>query len=163
MVNLQMIMNNYFMLAKNDYLYLQYGKNTGLYNNIAIQSQQVVEKYLKHLVDTFCVDNPEANNTLKTHNLIKIYKILIDSDIDLKMNKGELSLLKDFYFNARYPGDDFIEVTKDEANDCLSIVEEVKQKVEDYLAKNGYCSKCGSKFLSTGSCSCENGENGDGG
>ena len=148
-----MSMNSYYALAQNDYLYLQNGRNTGLYNNIAVQSQQVVEKYLKHLVDTFCVDNSEANNALKTHNLIKIYKILMDSGVDLKVNKGELSLLKDFYFNARYPGDDFIEVTQDEANDCLNIVEEVKQKVEDYLTKNRYCIKCGAKMLSTGGCS----------
>lgn len=136
---------NYYSLALNDYNYLQFGRKTDLYNNIAIQSEQVVEKYLKHLVNEFCIDNREAVAALKTHNLNKLYRILLEEGIDLGVERAELSLLKDYYFNARYPGDNFIMVTKEEAIECLELVDYIKDRVEEYLISQGYSTKTGIK------------------
>ena len=148
-----MSISNYYALAKNDYLYLKGKSDLELYNNTAVQAQQVVEKYLKHLVDVFCFDHLEADNSLKTHNLVKLNKVLIESGIDLVLDKGKISILKDYYFGAKYPGDNFIWVSKDEADECIELAYEVKEKVENFLTQNSYCYKCGSKLLSTDDCS----------
>lgn len=139
-----MNINSYYQLARNDYLFLQSAKDSKLYNNIAIQSQQTVEKYLKHLVYTFCIDNKESLRALKSHSLVKLNSILLESGIDLGLSKGDLAILKDYYYDAKYPGDNFIVVTKEDADHALYVVEEVKERVEDYLTSIGYCSECGS-------------------
>ncbi|NLJ89598.1 MAG: HEPN domain-containing protein [Clostridiales bacterium] len=141
-----MNINNYYLLAKNDYLFLQLAKDSGLYNNIAVQSQQVVEKYLKHLVYTFCIDNKEALRALRSHSLVKLNSILLESGIDLGLSKGDLAILKDYYYDAKYPGDNFIRVSEEDAKHSLEVVEEVKKKVENYLKSIGYCHECGSIY-----------------
>lgn len=138
-----MNINSYYLLAKNDYLFLQSAKKSKLYNNIAVQSQQIVEKYLKHLVYTFCIDNPESLRALKSHSLVKLNSILLESGIDLGISRGDLAILKDYYYDAKYPGDNFIMVSKVDAEHALDVVEEVKEKVEKYLTSIGYCDECG--------------------
>lgn len=41
-----------------------------------------------------------------------------------------LMYLKDFYFEASYPGDNFTGVIREERDKCLAIVRDVIQKVE---------------------------------
>ncbi|HHT97799.1 MAG TPA: HEPN domain-containing protein [Clostridiales bacterium] len=147
-----MNINSYYLLAKNDYRFLKYVEDTDLYNNIATQSQQTVEKYLKHIVYEFCVENPEAINVLKTHNLTKLYRIIMESGIDLEIERGDLSLLKDYYFNSRYPGDNFIAVSQQEARECIDLVELVKEKIEKFLMSRGYCEECGNKLFKLKTC-----------
>lgn len=157
-VNLQMNMNSYYQLAKNDYLFLQSAKESKLYNNIAVQSQQVIEKYLKHLVYTFSVEHNEALRALKSHSLVKLNSILLETGIDLELSRGDLAILKDYYYDAKYPGDNFIVVSKEDAEHALYVVEEVKNKIEDYLTSIGYCDNCGA-LLEDGSCTsygCDN-------
>lgn len=139
-----MNINSYYQLAKNDYLFLQRGKDSGLYNNIAVQSQQIVEKYLKHLVYTFGIEHKESLRALKSHSLVKLNSILLESGIDLELSKGDLAILKDYYYDAKYPGDNFIMVSREDAEHALYVVEEVKNKVEYYLGSIGYCDECGS-------------------
>ncbi len=139
-----MNINSYYLLARNDYLFLQSAKNSKLYNNIAVQAQQIVEKYLKHLVYTFCIDHHESLRALRSHSLVKLNSILLESGIDLELSKGDLAILKDYYYDAKYPGDNFIVVSKEDAEHALKVVEDVKKKVENYLARIGYCDECSS-------------------
>lgn len=147
-----MITNSYYGVAMNDYSYLIRQLPLESYNHTAIQSQQVVEKLLKHLIEIFCVSNEEANDTLSKHNLKKINWLLKSCGIDLKIQIKDLTFLQDYYFDARYPGYDFVTVTKEEADECLKIVEDVKKRVETYLADCGYCVQCGNKISITGTC-----------
>lgn len=141
--SIQMNLNSYYLLAKNDYLFLQSAKNSKLYNNIAVQCQQIIEKYLKHLVYTFCIEHKESLRALRTHSLIKLNSILLESGIDLGLSRGDLAILKDYYYDAKYPGDNFITVTKEDADHAMEVVEYVKNKVEGYLESIGYCTECG--------------------
>ncbi|NMB43982.1 MAG: HEPN domain-containing protein [Clostridiales bacterium] len=147
-----MNINSYYLLARNDYLFLQIAKDSGLYNNIAVQAQQVVEKYLKHLVYTFCIDNKESLRALRSHSLVKLNSILLESGIDLRLSRGDLAILKDYYYDAKYPGDNFIKVSKEDADHALEVVDEVKKKVERYITSIGYCAECGS-IMKDGKCS----------
>lgn len=147
-----MYTNNYYTIARNDYLFLQSIKDSNFYNKIAVEAQQVAEKYLKHIVDCFCFEHPAAERTLKTHNLVNLYRIIEDCAIALDLDEGSLSILKDYYFNAKYPGDEFIVVTKDRAEKCVLMVEEIREKIEGFLATNQYCTKCGLKLNQEGNC-----------
>ena len=41
-----------------------------------------------------------------------------------------LAYLTDFYFDARYPGDDFYTVTKEEFEKCLSVMYDTVRKLQ---------------------------------
>ena len=97
--------------------------------------------------------HPEAEVVLKTHNLPKLDYVIKESGIDLGLDIRDLRMLKDFYFDARYPGENYIRVSKEEANECIAIVDYVKRKVANFIESEGYCKICGSKLLSTGKCS----------
>ena len=89
-----MIKNNYLDIAENDLQYLEAVLKTGntFYNQLAVQCQQVAEKFLNEI-------KPE-----------------------LKLDTIGLAYLTDFYFDARYPGDDFYTVSKEEFEKCLAIM-----------------------------------------
>lgn len=122
------------------------------YNHIAVFSQQVVEKLLKHIVYEFCVGEEGADTALNKHNLRKLHSIIMNRGIDLGIDRKDLTFIEDYYFEARYPGDNFIVVNEFDANECVDIVEFVKNKVGDFLSRNSYCSKCGTKLISAGTC-----------
>lgn len=84
---------------------------------------------------------------------MKLNSILVSCGVDLSLDRGMLSLLKDYYFDAKYPGDTFVTVTKLEAQDCMKFVDTVKSKVGGYLTSQGYCTVCGNK-LGSSSCAC---------
>ena len=62
---------------------------------------------------------------MQSHNLRALYQEIKNYDSAYMLDKYKLSMLKDFYFDARYPGDNFIEVDKETCNDCLDIMYEV--------------------------------------
>lgn len=148
-----MITNNYYGVAINDYNYFVRQLSLNSHNHTAIQAQQVVEKLLKHLVSIFCVEHTEANNVINKHSLKKINSILKECDVDLDIDLKDLTFLQDYYFDARYPGYDFVVVSEEEAKLCIDIVEIIKSKVQNFMIYKGYCIKCGNKLISTGQCS----------
>lgn len=154
MVILQMNTNSYLTIANNEYKYLIKHIDYEYLNPSAAQAQQVVEKYLKYLVETFCLENTvSAMNVLKSHNLSTIYTVLNECGIDLDLDRGSLALLKGYYFETRYPGEDYYIVTKDSFDESLEFVKEVRCKVYSYLTEHNICPKCGHRLLSTGTCS----------
>ena len=46
----------------------------------------------------------------------------------------EIKWLGDFYFDARYPGDDFFCVDEDEAEKCIEIQECVREQTKQILS-----------------------------
>ena len=48
----------------------------------------------------------------------------------LKLDTVGLAYLTDFYFDARYPGDDFYTVSKEEFEKCLSIMYDTAEKLK---------------------------------
>lgn len=124
------VKNSYFALGFNDLRYLlRYDEDDEeSYNRFAVESQQVVEKILKGIVEK-CEEIPytEKASLLSTHNLRKL-GVEINRQYGVELNVSDLAFLKDFYFEA-YPGDNFTVVSKDDRNKCLSIVNDVLGKV----------------------------------
>lgn len=49
---------------------------------------------------------------------------------NLKLDTVGLAYLTDFYFDARYPGDDFYTVSKEEFEKCLAIMYDTVNKLK---------------------------------
>lgn len=122
--------NDYYDIAVNDLKYLQCTINTPFYNNMAAGAQQVAEKMLKSVAE-LC-DTQDDHKVMNGHNLRGIYQILKREGIDLNLNQGDLAVLKDVYYESRYPGDSFMNVTRDEFIDCLRIMYEVIREVNQF-------------------------------
>lgn len=124
--------NDYYSIAINDLEYLvSVIPHARGYNQIAVQAQQAAEKLLKSVAEIVCTSDIEE--ILKTHNLKKIYTaIQRESDEFTNLNARDLAYLKDYYFEAKYPGDDFITVTLEQCNECLEIMYEVFNVVNQF-------------------------------
>ena len=126
-----MIRNTYIDIEENDLQYLESVLKTGntFYNQLAVQCQQVAEKFLKGYLDRTVLEE-DVSDLLRKHNMKKIASKLNDMNPGLKLDTVGLAYLTDFYFDARYPGDDFYTVSKEEFEKCLSIMYDTVEKLK---------------------------------
>ena len=126
-----MIRNTYIDIAENDLQYRESVLKTGntFYNQLAVQCQQVAEKFLKGYLDRTVLEE-DVSDLLRKHNMKKIASKLNDMNPGLKLDTVGLAYLTDFYFDARYPGDDFYTVSKEEFEKCLSIMYDTVEKLK---------------------------------
>ena len=93
--------------------------------NIAGQHlQQACEKQLKHWL--------EENNKLdihlaRTHNLRKLLRAIGDYEADFYKIA---SLVENYYFDTKYPGDDYIELNKQEIDAAIEFYNELIKFLE---------------------------------
>lgn len=128
------MINDFYSIAYNELLYLQFTLNQSNYNPIAVHAQQVAEKMLKSVINVVLVDDSKST---ETHNLRKLNDSLKESNIVLSLDDLELSYLTDFYFDAGYPGNDFVIVDKPKCNKCLEIMYKVVKSVNKFRLENG--------------------------
>ncbi len=126
-----MIRNTYLDIAQNDLEYLESVLKTGsrFYNQLAVQCQQVAEKYLKGYLERLLTDE-DVTDLLKKNNMKRIASRLNEQYPDLDLDTIGLVYLTDFYFDARYPGDNFSVVTEKEFEKCLSIMYDTINKLK---------------------------------
>lgn len=113
--------NDYYAIAHNDLLYLQATLGTTLYNQIAVQAEQVTEKMLKSVAERYCLG---IEKLLGTHNLRAIYDQIHKELPTFTLNRHRLSTLKDLYYDAKYPGDNYVQVSRDDCTECLELMYE---------------------------------------
>ena len=126
-----MIKNTYLDIAENDLQYLEAVLKTGntFYNQLAVQCQQVAEKFLNGYLDRMLLEE-DVSELLRKNSLKKIAAKLNDIKPELELNTIGLAYLTDFYFDARYPGDDFYTVSKEEFEKCLAIMYDTVKKLK---------------------------------
>lgn len=129
-------LNSYLGLAFSDKCYAEDGMRTGErlghYNGVASIAAQSAEKYLKAVLLECFTGDKEAIALLHTHNLRAIYNKIV-TKYSLTITTRDCKWLGDFYFDARYPGDDFVIVNKTDAEECLALLERIKLDVEAIL------------------------------
>lgn len=127
------IKNNYLSIANNDYLYVTKHRDPEFRNNSVALCEQVIEKLFKSIIEKVVVDN---ESLLRGHNLKRLYDS-ISSEISLdKEARLYLLAITDFYFDARYPGDDFVNVSKEDEVECFRVMEEVYKIVNEWHSRN---------------------------
>lgn len=131
-----MIKNTYLDIAENDLQYLEslLKIESTFYNQLAVQCQQVADKFLKGYLDKIAVEE-DVSDLLRKHNMKRIASRLNEMIPGLNLDTIGLAYLTDFYFDARYPGDDFYTVTKDDFDKCLSIMYDTVDKLKAYFEK----------------------------
>lgn len=105
------------------------------YNNVCACAQQVAEKLLKSVVELAVDDMPP--NLLNTRNLRVLYDNIKRKVPNFTLDRSKISLLKDMYFDTRYPGDNFITATKEDSEECLEIMYGVITEVNKFRENAG--------------------------
>lgn len=107
----------YYNVALDDLYYLEAREVEGYYNQPSALCQQVCEKLLKSLIADYYVDE-NLELILKSHSLKKL-AFTVKSIISIAgFNIMELAFLSDFYFDARYPGPDYVKVDEETYLQC---------------------------------------------
>lgn len=129
--------NSYYGMAYNDYCYakagLGVGEQLGNYNGVASLCAQSAEKYLKAILEVSL--NSEGLGLMHSHNLRAISNKLMEIYPQLELSSKDMKWLGDFYFDARYPGDNFVEVNRADALECLRLTAELQKKTEKLLSE----------------------------
>jgi len=87
--------------------------------------QQAVEKHLKQAIEES--GNINLLPLLKVHNTIKLYDRVVELGL-LKLNKDDrkmMSVIKDYYYDLNYPGENNMELTLEEAEEAWAFAERV--------------------------------------
>lgn len=114
--------NDYYEIAYNNLLYLQATLHLPFYNDIAVLAQQIAEKMLKSVAERVNIENLQM---MRSHNLRALYDSVRMQYPEPVIDRGALSMLKDYYFDAKYPGENFVTVTKEECAECLNVMYDV--------------------------------------
>ena len=131
-------MDSYYEAAQNDYLYLEGVKailnDLPSYNPIAVTAQNIAERYLKHIIQNYMLDQ-DYTQTLRSHKLMTLYQAIHSRFEEFILDTGMLRVLTDYYFDARYPGADYITVTREDALEAILGVESIKYAVDLFMKK----------------------------
>lgn len=128
--------NSYLGRGINDYLYAKHSmleETKEEYNWPVVIFAQAAEKILKAVVEKELVEDSCCIQLMRTHNLRTIVNKLLEKFPQMNLSSKDIKWLGDFYFDARYPGDDFIEVNLEDGLEAMKIVEEILIEVEKIL------------------------------
>lgn len=133
-------MKSYREIAEDDLVWakhsLDIGDSLGQYNMVVVQAQQSAEKFMKGFIQDFVNEDGRNNKDLTTYNLRKL-ALLINEFVGSKvLNPIECKYLGDWYFDARYPGENYTEVKdREEAESCIKIAEDIRDIIYNEIAK----------------------------
>ncbi|SFC84965.1 HEPN domain-containing protein [Clostridium uliginosum] len=102
-------------------------KYTGEYDNIVVLCQQYLEKAFKYLLDR------KLGELSKSHKLVTLSKKLEINELDKYENF--LRKVQDYYFDKRYPSEDYMETIKEECDEVVKTTLIIKEIIEAELNK----------------------------
>ena len=112
-------MNSYKELALYDMKGAEASYAYQLWNKVGRECQQVCEKYLKqYLQDSHLL----TESLQRSHNLKRLIREIPDYD---KGIYRQLAVVGDYYFDTNYPGDDFLELDQEMADEAMEIANEL--------------------------------------
>lgn len=132
-------LKTYFDFAEDDFKYFMASCDAGFVANaMGALAQGICEKYLKHIIENYVKpDSYEANNErdsiLRTHSLMKLQRYLGVNLPDFTIDRTKLRMVDGFYFTTRYPGEESIEITREDIEDCKLAIEECREKALRYI------------------------------
>lgn len=123
----------YFTRAENDYQFLKFAYDSGRTDDaMSYLAQSICERFLKHVIDVFC-SNIDTTAVLRTHSLRVLSKFLKKNLSDFICDWDKVLKCEGYYFAARYPGNDAVEVDADDIQDCWQAVTETRSRVTAYV------------------------------
>lgn len=126
--------NSYYSIACSELLYLRDALNPHNCNPAASGVEQVVEKMLKSVAELTCSD---IQKLMVSHNLRGIYDAIRCSDTTLVLDRKELALLTDYYYDTRYPGDNFAIVSAEGLREAVEIMIDICCSITEWRRSKG--------------------------
>ena len=124
----------YYKIAMDDLQYLEAVHVEGYYNQTTSLCQQIAEKLLKSIVADYYTES-DLEDVLRSHSLKRIATAAEKTADTGKFDKKALAYLSDFYFEARYPGPDYVKIDKQTYGECYEIMKACKVEVDELLHK----------------------------
>jgi HEPN domain-containing protein len=124
----------YYHIAIDDINYLMAAHAEGYYNQPTSLCQQIAEKLLKSIVADYYTED-DLEDVLRSHSLKRIALAASKTEGTDHFDKKALAYLSDFYFDARYPGPDYVKVDKETYEECVSIMYSCKAEVDEMLKR----------------------------
>lgn len=121
---------------------------TDWYNPFATECQQIVEKLLKDLLTRILPLSSRLESLLRSHDLGTLARA-INSVYPNTLRIQDCTWLTDYYFDTRYPGDNFFVVTR---YDALEVRKVTDALVESINSIRGSLSKTTDSFFENGGC-----------
>lgn len=132
-----MALDNYKDFAENDYKYfMACVKNGMVANMMGAIAQGICEKYIKHIIQEYY--NPKTSDeqknmdfVMKTHSLNRLIKF-IKNEMGIQFSvqtRNSMKIIDGFYFSARYPGEDSVELDADDIEECSEAVNACRSEV----------------------------------
>lgn len=125
---------SYYEIALNNLDFLEDSLTNNHYNDLGPMAEQIAEKMLKSVL---ILEVTDPDLVLKSHNLKNIYIKIQEAGIDLGLDKKDLGSLKDVYFDARYPGENYIDVNYEDCADYIKTMYDVVLAVNTYRKSRG--------------------------
>ena len=124
---------NYIEIANNDLQFYRESMERCTRNAaIIVQGQQVVEKFLKGILDILQVD--KHSPIYRTHSIKALVAELSKHVSD--WDYTEIKKADGYYFNVRYPGDDFFVPIEADYMDMQSAVDNCVDLVQHILSRD---------------------------
>lgn len=133
-----MIRNNYYSIAEDDLKYIEeIALASSYYNQTTVQCQQAGEKFLKYIVETYCANGSkeEIVECLKTHNIRKLIRFIQEEIPSFQIDGRKASMLQGYYFETRYPGDNFFTATREDTEICYDALQEIYKAVKQFMTE----------------------------
>ena len=132
---------SYKDFADDDYdFYIEALEKGHVPNSIGATSQNICERYLKHILDKYFIPKSDEeinakNECLRTHNLKKLLNQTAEfTDIDDE-TAAKIKAADGYYFSTRYPGEDAMIMTQRDIDACIAAIKAAKSFVERYEAE----------------------------
>ena len=121
--------------ADNDYLYATgtFDPCSYDYNVPAYLLSQAGEKYMKAVVEVL-PKTAESLSMLRSHNLRALFNYISKYE-QLPVSSMECKWLGDFYYDARYHGDDTVVVSREDVVQCIDIAKKLRNFSKDIISK----------------------------
>jgi HEPN domain-containing protein len=91
---------------------------------------QSAEKLLKAVIECFFVDDEDCIWLMKSHNLRALLEKIKSRFKDCPLDSKDYKWLGDFYYDVRYPGDNFVVVGEESGLECIRLLEELIQWID---------------------------------
>lgn len=133
-------LNSYYGTGFNDYLYaknsINIAEEIGNYNGVAYMASQSAEKLLKAVIERYLIDDEDGIRLLKSHNLRSLIEKIKTEFPDCPLDSKDYKWLGDFYYDARYPGDNFTVVGKESGVECIRLLDKLIGWIDSIDAPN---------------------------
>ena len=124
-------MKTYKEIAEDDFIGAKKLAEFEMWNLAGQHLQQACEKQFKSYLE----ENNKLNIDLsRTHNLRKLLREIGGYEDDFYKTAA---LIENYYFDTKYPGEDYIELTKQDIGSAIEFYNDLLKFLEDKVKING--------------------------